>query len=168
MPHLDVNSISYALPDGRPLLDRVSFRVGDGARVALIGPNGTGKTTLVKIITGELSAHDGAVTTSGSLAVMNQFIGKIRDDTSVRELLTIVAPDRVRLVAEALEAAEVRMMEVDDESAPMAYVQVLADFGDAGGYGCTRRTSRCGMRRGCPASANNERACEVSRSLAEI
>ena len=40
MPHLDVNSISYALPDGRPLLDRVSFRVGDGARVALIGPNG--------------------------------------------------------------------------------------------------------------------------------
>lgn len=133
MPHLDVNSISYALPDGRPLLDRVSFRVGDGARVALIGPNGTGKTTLVKIITGELSAHDGAVTTSGSLAVMNQFIGKIRDDTSVRELLTSVAPDRIRLVAEALEAAEVRMMEVDDEAAQMAYAQALADFGDAGG-----------------------------------
>src|SRR5699024_5558954 len=46
MGHVDLAGISYALADGRPLLDRVGFRVGEGAKVALIGPNGTGKTTL--------------------------------------------------------------------------------------------------------------------------
>ena len=43
MGHIDVNSVSFVLPDGRPLLDEVSFRVGEGAKVALIGPNGTGQ-----------------------------------------------------------------------------------------------------------------------------
>jgi ABC-type multidrug transport system fused ATPase/permease subunit len=40
--HVDVNSVSFALPDGRPLLGDVSLRVGEGAKVALIGPNGAG------------------------------------------------------------------------------------------------------------------------------
>lgn len=38
------------LPPRTDVLLNVSFRVGDGARVALIGPNGTGKTTLLRII----------------------------------------------------------------------------------------------------------------------
>ena len=46
----------HACPDGRPLLDEVTFRVGEGAKVALIGPNGTGKTTLLRIIAGDLAA----------------------------------------------------------------------------------------------------------------
>lgn len=58
------HGVSYTLPDGRPLLNDVSFRVGDGARVALIGPNGTGKTTLLRIISGELAAEDGSVSAS--------------------------------------------------------------------------------------------------------
>ena len=46
MGHLDINTVNFSLPDGRPLLSDVSLRVGEGAKVALIGPNGTGKTTL--------------------------------------------------------------------------------------------------------------------------
>jgi ATPase subunit of ABC transporter with duplicated ATPase domains len=68
--HLDVNGVSYYLPDGRPLLSGVSLRVGEGAKVALIGPNGTGKTSLSRIIGGDLSAAEGAVTRSGGLGVM--------------------------------------------------------------------------------------------------
>ena len=41
--YLDINSVSYFLPDGRPLLRDVSLKVGENARVALIGPNGAGK-----------------------------------------------------------------------------------------------------------------------------
>lgn len=63
MGHIDVNDIVFSLPDGRPLLGGVSLRVGDGAKVALVGPNGTGKTTLMRIISGELAAQDGAITT---------------------------------------------------------------------------------------------------------
>jgi len=47
--HIDVNAVEYSLSDGRVLLSDVSFRVGDGAKVALIGANGSGKTTLIRI-----------------------------------------------------------------------------------------------------------------------
>ncbi|WP_426563031.1 ABC-F family ATP-binding cassette domain-containing protein [Angustibacter sp. McL0619] len=134
MGHVDLNAISYHLPDGRPLLDDVSFRVGDGATVALIGPNGTGKTTLLRIIAGDLDAHAGAVTRSGGLGVMRQFVGQMRDTTTVRDLLLTVAPLRVRAAAEALEDAELLMMESDDEAIQMRYAQALADWADAGGY----------------------------------
>ena len=134
MGHVDINSISYVLPDGRPLLGDVSLRVGEGAKVALIGPNGTGKTTLLRVVSGDLDAHDGAVTRSGGLGVMRQFIGKVRDDTTVRDLLVSVAPPAVRQAAEEVEAAELAMMERDDETAQLAYAQALADWADAGGY----------------------------------
>ena len=134
MAHLEVNQVGFTLPDGRPLLDGVQFRVGDGQRVALIGPNGTGKTTLTRIISGDLAAHEGAVTLSGTLAVMDQFVGKVRDGSTVRDLLVSVAPERIRTTALAVDAAELRIMEVDDEPSQMAYAQALADWGDAGGY----------------------------------
>lgn len=134
MPHLEVNGVSYTLPDGRPLLNDVSFRVGDGARVALIGPNGTGKTTLLRIIAGELATADGSVSASGRLAVMSQFIGKLRGSETVRDLLASVAPERLRQAVRTLDAAELAMMETDDEPTQLAYAQALADFGDADGY----------------------------------
>ena len=46
MGHVEAAHLSHALPDGRVLLDDVSFRVGDGVVAALVGPNGAGKTTL--------------------------------------------------------------------------------------------------------------------------
>jgi ATPase subunit of ABC transporter with duplicated ATPase domains len=94
--HVDVAGIRYELPDGRVLLDEVSFRVGDGAKTALVGANGAGKTTLLRIITGELAAHAGAVTRSGGLGVMRQAVGAgLGDDPTVADLLLSVSPERV-------------------------------------------------------------------------
>jgi ATPase subunit of ABC transporter with duplicated ATPase domains len=134
MGHVDVNAVSFALPDGRPLLDEVTFRVGDGTTTALVGPNGAGKTTLLRIVAGDLDAHGGAVTRSGGLGVMRQFVGSVRDDTTVRQLLVGVAPPRVRTAAAALDAAELAMMDTDDEPTQLRYAQALADWADAGGY----------------------------------
>lgn len=50
MGYLEVSGVGYRLPDGRPLLHEVSFRVGEGAKTALIGANGCGKTTLLTLI----------------------------------------------------------------------------------------------------------------------
>jgi ATPase subunit of ABC transporter with duplicated ATPase domains len=132
--HVDVNAVSYQLPDGRPLLGEVSLRVGEGAKVALVGPNGTGKTTLLRIIAGDLTHFDGAVTRSGGLGVMRQFIGQVRDNTTVRDLLVGVAPEPIRKAAKAVDDSELAIMEVDDEPAQLAYAQALADWGDVGGY----------------------------------
>ena len=75
MGHVEAAHISHTLPDGRVLLDDVSFRIGDGTKAALIGPNGAGKTTLLRLIAGDSAAQEGTVTSSGGLGVMRQFVG---------------------------------------------------------------------------------------------
>jgi ATPase subunit of ABC transporter with duplicated ATPase domains len=145
--HIEVGHLSHTLPNGRVLLDDVSFRVGDGATAALVGPNGAGKTTLLRLVAGDLTPQDGSVSRSGGLGVMRQFVGGYggrppgrhsvgsgRDDTSVRDLLVSVMPPRVRAAAAALDDAELAMMERDDEPTQLRYARALADWGDAGGY----------------------------------
>ncbi|MDQ6657620.1 MAG: ATP-binding cassette domain-containing protein [Actinomycetota bacterium] len=134
MGHLEINSVSFDLPDGRPLLRDVSLRVGEGAKVALIGPNGTGKTTLALIVAGVLQAAEGAVTRSGELGVMPQFIGSVRDDSTVRDLLISVAPQAIREAAAEIDRTELLMMDRDSEADQIAYAQALADWSDAGGH----------------------------------
>ena len=134
MGHVDINSVSFVLPDGRPLLNEVSLRVGEGAKVALIGPNGTGKTTLGRIVAGDIAPHEGAVTRSGGLGIMRQFVGKVRDDSTVRDLLVSVAPAPVRRAASEIDRTELLMMEHDTERDQLAYAQALVDWADAGGY----------------------------------
>jgi ATPase subunit of ABC transporter with duplicated ATPase domains len=130
--HIDLNAVSFTLPDGRVLLDDVSFRVGDGAKAALVGANGSGKTTLLRIIAGDVDPHGGALTRTGGLGVMRQFVAQA--STDVRDLLLSVAPPRVRTAAAGLDSAELAMMEHDDEPTQMAYAHALAEWADAGGY----------------------------------
>ncbi|MEV2263853.1 ATP-binding cassette domain-containing protein [Streptomyces anulatus] len=132
MGYIDVNSVSYGLPDGRVLLDEISFRVGEGAKAVLIGANGSGKTTLLRIIAGDLAAHGGAVSRGGSLGVMRQFIA--REGDQVRDLLLSVADPRIRHAAAAVDTAEAVLGSSTDTEAQMAYAAALADWGDAGGY----------------------------------
>ncbi len=134
MGHVDVAGIGFQLPDGRVLLDDVTFRVGDGAKVALVGANGSGKTTLVRIIADDLKAHSGSISRSGGLGVMRQFVGSVRDESTVRDLLLSVAPPAVRGAAAKLEVAELAMMDADDEPTQLKYAQAVADWGEAGGY----------------------------------
>ncbi len=125
----------YELPDGRVLLDDVSFRVGEGAKVALVGSNGAGKTTLLRIITGELTPHAGAVTRSGGLGVMRQMVNAgLGEDPTVLDLLLSVSPTRIREAAAAVDTWELALMDTDDEKTQMAYAHALSEYADAGGY----------------------------------
>ncbi|MEU7831782.1 ATP-binding cassette domain-containing protein [Nonomuraea sp. NPDC049129] len=132
--HVEVDGLTYVLPDGRLLLHEVSFRVGDGAKAGLVGPNGAGKTTLLRLIAGDLQPETGRVVSSGGLGVMRQFIGSIRDDRTVHDLLLSVAPERIRAGAAALARAEEAMAAHDDEAVQLAYAQAAADYADVGGY----------------------------------
>jgi ATPase subunit of ABC transporter with duplicated ATPase domains len=146
---VEVAHLSHALPDGRALIDDASFRVGEGTIAALVGPNGAGKTTLIRLVAGDVQPQSGTVSFSGGLGIMRQFVGGIRagdsqgmqadtgaltGESSVRDLLISVAPVRLRAAAARLDAAELAMMERDDETTQMRYAAALAEWGDAGGY----------------------------------
>ena len=135
--HLDIARVTFALPDGRVLLDDVSFRVGEGAKVALVGANGAGKTTLLRIVAGDLDPHAGAVTRSGGLGVMRQFVGSVRDDDRrCATCCSSVAPPRVRDAPRPRSsAAELALMERRRRAHPAARTRRRSpDWADAGGY----------------------------------
>jgi ATPase subunit of ABC transporter with duplicated ATPase domains len=134
MGHVDVSGVRFELPDGRVLLDDVSFRVGEGAKVALVGANGAGKTTLLRIVTGDLVPHAGAITRSGGLGVMRQMVSTPGVTETVADLLLSVAPPRVRAAAAEVERLELLLMDSDDEKTQMRYATALAEYADAGGY----------------------------------
>ena len=135
MGHVDVAGVHFELPDGRVLLEDVSFRVGDGAKVALVGANGAGKTTLLRIIIGDLVPQAGVITRTGGLGVMRQMVGVgLGDDPTVADLLLSVSPARVRDASAEVERCEVALMDADDERTQMRYAEALAEYADAGGY----------------------------------
>jgi ATPase subunit of ABC transporter with duplicated ATPase domains len=145
--YVEASHISHTLPNGRVLLDDVSFRVGEGVKAALIGPNGAGKTTLLRLIAGDLAPQSGSVSAQGGLGVMRQFVGGLAgagasdggaeagsEAATVHDLLLSVAPRRVQEAAARLDAAELAMMDRDDEPTQLRYAAALAEWGDAGGY----------------------------------
>ena len=134
MGQINVIGVEYALSDGRVLLNDVSFRVGDGAKVALIGANGVGKTTLFRMIAGDLQPDEGQIIVTGGLGIMRQFIGSIRDESTVRDLLISVSPEKIRNAAEKLKVAERALEEKNEEREQLAYAEALSEWGDAGGY----------------------------------
>lgn len=135
MGHVEVTGVRFELPDGRVLLDDVSFRVGDGQKVALVGANGAGKTTLLKIVTGELTPHAGAVTRSGGLGLMRQMVDRdLGTEPTVADLLLSLAPARVQKAAKEIDRCELVLMDTEDEATQLAYAAALADYADAGGY----------------------------------
>src|SRR5262245_36674841 len=107
--YVDVAGVGYTLPDGRVLFADVSFRVGEGAKIALIGPNGAGKTTLLRMVAGDLPVAQGAIARSGGLGVMRQFIGMIADERTLTDLARSLGPPAVRAAGERLAAAEAQL-----------------------------------------------------------
>ncbi|MEA1883848.1 MAG: ATP-binding cassette domain-containing protein, partial [Thermotogota bacterium] len=51
------------------LLKGCTFQIQEGDKIALIGPNGTGKTTLLKILTGEITSYEGKIITKKGIKI---------------------------------------------------------------------------------------------------
>ena len=142
MGYVDVAGVGFTLADGRELFADVSFRVGEGAKVALVGANGAGKTTLLRLVAGDVPVPAGVIARSGGLGVMRQFIGMIADDRTLNDLALELARPALRdagakLVAaeRALHAAEARgRLSSGAQAAQVAYANALAAWGEVGGY----------------------------------
>lgn len=133
MGHLEVANLNYQLPTGDSLFDNVSFRVGEGQRVALVGNNGAGKSTLLKILAGELAQDSGTARFSGKVLKLSQNVGFDNDNASVREALLRIANDKLRITGMDMLNLQERLQEGDDQ-AGIALASRLAEWGDFGGY----------------------------------
>ncbi|MDB4512017.1 ATP-binding cassette domain-containing protein [Arenicella sp.] len=73
--------------DDKLVIDNFSCRILRGDKVGIIGPNGCGKSTLIKILTGELKPNSGSVKigTNLDIAYLDQHRSEIRDDLSVQD-----------------------------------------------------------------------------------
>ncbi|WP_026791817.1 ABC-F family ATP-binding cassette domain-containing protein [Pleomorphomonas oryzae] len=100
---ITLSGLSYSTPDGRSLFENLNIAFG-AERTGLVGRNGVGKSTLLRLIAGDLSPRSGSATISGRLAVLRQIVAPPPDMTvadlfGVRQALALL--DR----AEAGEAS---------------------------------------------------------------
>ncbi len=70
-PLITLSGLSYRTPDGHGLLDNLTLSFG-AERTGLVGRNGVGKTTLARLVLGELPPSSGAVSVRGRIGVLRQ------------------------------------------------------------------------------------------------
>lgn len=112
MPHsITLSKIMWATPDGHTLLSNLDLSFGP-ERAGLVGRNGVGKTTLLKLVTGELSPQAGTVTVDGTLGFLRQSV-QVTPGETVASLFGIVEALDLLRRAERGEAVADELAEAD-------------------------------------------------------
>jgi ATP-binding cassette, subfamily F, member 3 len=133
---LILSEVVYRI-DKRPLIDRASASIPDGAKVGLVGRNGAGKSTLLDLIRGALQPDDGTIEVPRGQRI--GFLAQAAPGGTATAYETVLAADRerARLLAERdagpepLRAAEIeaRLVEIGARSAPARAAGILAGLG---------------------------------------
>jgi ATPase subunit of ABC transporter with duplicated ATPase domains len=127
-----VSELAYAPPGADQLFFDVGFTVSPGEHAAIVGANGVGKSTILRILSGVYEPDDGDFSVGGSMLTMTQDVGMSRPTDTLREMLIEVAPKQLRDAGRALVAAERALADGTDDG--MGYAAALSDWGDLGGY----------------------------------
>jgi ATPase subunit of ABC transporter with duplicated ATPase domains len=141
MAVIDLVDVAYSLPGGWTLFREVTFRVPEGHHAALIGPNGIGKSTLLRVIAGLEDPSEGTLNVSGRAGLMRQFVADAH--TTMREFLLRYAPFEVAEAGARLARTESMLAGDANDAAQLAYADALAAWEDAGGYSAEVVWDRC-------------------------
>ncbi len=120
---------------GSPILTHIDLEIKDNSRIALIGRNGCGKTTLLKVISGEYSLNEpDKLTVSGKPKIGTLSQMTFRDENA--DLLSQIrsAYTEILTLKEALETAQREMEEIQSEENIKRYTLLLDTFTNAGGF----------------------------------
>ncbi|MBK1718309.1 ATP-binding cassette domain-containing protein [Thiocystis violacea] len=148
---LDAIGLSYGQP---PLLDEVSFAIERGERICLIGRNGTGKSTLLRIIDGEVQADSGQVRAGQGVRIgrLAQEVPK-GQDASVFEVVASGLGELGELAREYFRRSHALGANASEEDlARLAHIQHQLD--DQGGWEIEQRTEQVISRLGLDAEAD--------------
>ncbi|RTL97867.1 ABC-F family ATP-binding cassette domain-containing protein [Ancylobacter aquaticus] len=122
---------------GRLLIDHASVALPEGARIGLVGRNGTGKTTLFRAITGDLELESGDIRIPTAAR-----IGQVAQEAPAgpEKLIDVVLAadiERAKLLKEREDATdpariaeiELRLVDIDAHAAPARAARILAGLG---------------------------------------
>ena len=132
MSSIVVSELEYAPPGADSLFFDVGFGVAPGEHAAIVGANGVGKSTILRILSGQLQADEGEFALGGTVLTMTQDVGMSRPTDTLRDMLIEVAPPALRDAGRAMVAAERAMYDGSDDG--MLYAETLTHWGDLGGY----------------------------------
>jgi len=133
---LHINDLVYRI-GGRTLFDGATLHVPAGHKMGLVGRNGTGKTTLFKLILGELSPDDGAVRVRKGMRVGTVAQEAPGGADSLIEHVLAADTERAELLENAETATDAhdiahihtRLADIDAETAPARAARILAGLG---------------------------------------
>ena len=97
---LEFRNVSFSYEPGTPVLDNLSFHIRKGETVGLIGANGAGKSTIMKLMLGLLPAQgeilvDGMPVTKQNLPPIRQKIGFVLQDSDNQMFMPTVYEDMI-------------------------------------------------------------------------
>ena len=133
---LSISDISIRLA-GRLLIDRSTVQIIPGARVGLVGRNGTGKSTLFRAIRGELATESGSITVPSRWRVGSLAQEAPDGPESLIEVVLKADLERDTLLREAETASDAhriaeiqtRLVDIDAHSAPARAAAILSGLG---------------------------------------
>ena len=133
---LHINELTFRI-EGRLILDEATVAIPTGHKVGLVGRNGTGKTTLLKLIIGEYAPESGSITVPNSAKVGHVAQEAPGDSTSLIDWVLSAHTERASLLAEAETATDpnriaeiqIRLTDIGAHAAPARAAAILAGLG---------------------------------------
>ncbi|MGR3622228.1 ATP-binding cassette domain-containing protein [Pseudophaeobacter sp.] len=133
---LRIQDITYSV-EGRPLFDEASATIPTGHKVGLVGRNGTGKTTLFRLIRGELALENGSITLPSKAQIGGIAQEAPASDVSLIDTVLAADTERAALMAEAetttdpsrIAEVQTRLADIDAWSAEARAASILKGLG---------------------------------------
>ncbi len=134
MTDISVNGLVKSFELGKNILDGLSFDITEGEKVGILGHNGCGKTTLFRILIGELDYDEGAVSVAGSkrIGLISQ-IPVYPPDWTTEDVLRD-AHKNLYAISDKLKMLEKQMETDSSEHILKEYDRLSEDFRRLGGY----------------------------------
>jgi ATP-binding cassette subfamily F protein 3 len=121
---------------GRYLYRNANWHIKPSEKIGLVGLNGTGKSTLLRLISGEYELREGQMSKSNQLKIgfLNQDLLSVEFDESVRDVVLSGREDLVKLDTEIHQLLKEIETNYDDEQRLNRLGEVQEQFGQLGGY----------------------------------